>query len=260
MDTLYALGLDSLKALVLMTAAAGLVLLLRGRAARVRAVVWASALTGSLLIPMMAPVLPVWSLPLPVVLTRFAPEIAPTAPSRQPVPTLITIEERHSSHRSPVIEPTAASHLASWPTWLIAIWAVGSGVLLARQGVGLWRMVRAVRASRPVTDPAWLDLLVRTRARVRCRRRVRLVVSAAVEVPATVGVIRPAVVIPAHSDTWLYDRREAVLLHELVHVSRLDCRMRAHGRHRSHGQGDLLVQPTGVVGGATTRPGAGARM
>ena len=43
-----------------------------------------------------------------------------------------------------------------------------------------------------------------------------------VEIPATVGVFRPAILLPVRAATWLDDRRQAVLLHELVHVARFD--------------------------------------
>jgi beta-lactamase regulating signal transducer with metallopeptidase domain/predicted nucleic acid-binding Zn-ribbon protein len=127
-------------------------------------------------------------------------------------------------------QPSAGPRLPGWPTWLLAIWAAGSATLLTRLGVGLWRMAGIVRRARPINDPTWLDLLHEASQRVGCRRQLRLLVAADVEMPATVGVLFPAVVLPLHADTWLLDRRRAVLLHELVHVSRLDWPVRVVAR------------------------------
>jgi len=51
-----------------------------------------------------------------------------------------------------------------------------------------------------------------------------------VEVPATVGLFRPVIVIPLHAEAWIWDRRKAVLLHELIHIARLDWPMRMVAR------------------------------
>ena len=83
MDPTLILIIDSAKALVLLTAAATLAHALRGRPARIRAVVWGTALVGALLIPAVAPVLPAWSLPLPLTLSG-----AGAAPDPQPQPTV----------------------------------------------------------------------------------------------------------------------------------------------------------------------------
>ena len=68
MDPVLSLALGSLKALLLLIAAGGVSVALRGRPARLRAVVWGTALAGSLLIPIAATLLPAWSLPLPFAL------------------------------------------------------------------------------------------------------------------------------------------------------------------------------------------------
>ncbi len=61
-------------------------------------------------------------------------------------------------------------------------------------------------------------------------RAVRMVISHQVEIPATVGVVRPTVILPQAAGSWSWERREAVLLHELVHVSRLDWPLRLVAR------------------------------
>src|SRR5207244_8388430 len=53
-------------------------------------------------------------------------------------------------------------------------------------------------------------------------RPVTLLVSAAVRVPATWGVRRPVVALPAAAVHWSAERLRLVLLHELLHVRRRD--------------------------------------
>ena len=223
MDAALPLALGSIKALLLLAAAAVAALALRGRPARVRAVVWSTALAGSLLIPVVAPLMPPLSVPVPEAVARLTAEPDETA--------TIAVNVIDSVRKPAIgalqiarIEATTAStsRTPDWRLWMVAAWAVGAALLLARLGTGLWRVNRLIRGARPVTDPRWLRLAEQACERVNCRRRIRLLMSPAVEVPATVGLLRPAIVLPLRAATWLDDRRRAVLLHEVIHVARLD--------------------------------------
>ncbi len=72
MDILTLFGLGSLKALLMLVIASGVAFALKGRSARLRAVIWGTALVGSLLIPLAAMVVP----SLPVVLPIEIPQIS----------------------------------------------------------------------------------------------------------------------------------------------------------------------------------------
>ena len=74
--SLTALVLGSFKALLLLAIAAAVTALLQRGPARLRVVVWATALAGSLLIPTVTPLLPRLELP---VLPRIAAAIQPLA-------------------------------------------------------------------------------------------------------------------------------------------------------------------------------------
>jgi beta-lactamase regulating signal transducer with metallopeptidase domain/predicted nucleic acid-binding Zn-ribbon protein len=225
METIIPFAVGSIKALLLLVVASGAALALNRRPARLRAVVWSIALAGSLAIPLIAPLLPTWSVPMPAALARF---MIPKVPVQKPLRT--NVSSFISQHQlTPVnISQHASTHLTvrntpvPWQNWVLAIWILGASALIIRLGFGLWRVSVAVRRAHPVTDPHWLRHLDRALAQVPCRRTVRLLVSDRIEIPATVGLFRPAVLLPLRADTWLDDRRRAVLLHELVHVARFD--------------------------------------
>jgi len=223
-----ALILGSLKALLLLAIAAAGAAMLHSGPARLRVVVWATALAGTLLIPAAAPVLPRLELP---VLPRLE-AVFPTAtmPSVDRVLNTTTVTHPGAAlpadgglTREPVV--SRGPHF-DWMSLMLAAWAAGAGIALSRLGIALWRTRRLIRRAAQVADPGWLADLARAQRRVGLRRPVRMVTTPEIEVPATVGIGRPTILLPATADTWPRERREAVLLHELVHVSRLDWLLR----------------------------------
>ena len=233
MNIIAIFGLGSLKVLLMLLIAAGVALALRGRPARLRAVIWGTALIGSLLIPLAATVVPA----LPVVVPVEIPRLSSTDPGLSPV------DEIRSAHRDRSMttavagdirqfqqKPAEGWRIPSLDTLLVAIWAGIAMVFLGHQVSGLWRMVGIIRRARPVTDETVLDLAADVRAQIGCRRRVRLVTSSELDIPAVCGIFRPVVILPIHSRTWLEDRLTAVIQHELIHLIRLDWPIRMAAR------------------------------
>lgn len=220
---MISLAMGSVKVLLLLVAAAGITAVSRGLPARVRVAVWCTALAGSLLIPLVEPILPPLGIPVPVNL--------PTATSASPAETAAGSDpSSFAANRTPVRRQAVphpessmthqySSHLGD-ALWIL--WIAGVTVLAARLCVGIWFMRRAVRNARTITEYHWIRDLRHLRCTVKCRRPVRLVMSDVVEIPATVGLWRPTIIVPAIAKTWPSERREAVLLHELIHVARMD--------------------------------------
>ena len=233
MNAIAVFGLGSLKVLLMLLIAGGIALALRGRPARLRAVILGTALVGSLLIPLAAMVVPA----LPVVLPVEIPQLSSENPHLSPV------AEIHSEHRDRLMTTTVAADASRLPQtpvegWnipsienvVLTIWAALALVFFVHQLSGLWRMAGIIRRARPITDEAIRNLAADVSAQVGCRRRIRLVTSSELDIPAVFGIFRPIVVLPIHSRTWLEDRLTAVLQHELIHVIRLDWPVRIAAR------------------------------
>ena len=112
---------------------------------------------------------------------------------------------------------------SSWALYVFLVWALLASLGLARVALGLARLCKLRRSCRRV-DPASLSpLLCDTLQGHRIGRTVELCVSDQIQSAAAVGLIKPAVVIPA----WLLRELSAVdlnqiLLHELAHLRRWD--------------------------------------
>ncbi len=131
---------------------------------------------------------------------------------------------------SSLTETTAISAPVSLRTFfenhldgLVLGWLAGVGLLAARL-LGGWALVQrwARRGARPVS-PAWQASLDQMRQSLGLRRAVALLESARVSVPMTVGWLKPVVLLPIGLLSGLSPRQvEAILAHELAHVSRHD--------------------------------------
>jgi len=234
MTSLVAIALLSLKACLLLAAAGGLTLVLRRRPARLRAVVWATALVGAALIPALGALVPVLPIPLPVAVpaltgsTTQTPDTLPGVSASESEPILGEGRTQALATTGSTADP--GGRWRGVERAALVIWAVGALLLLARQALGLVSMRRIVRRARPISDPGWRTQLAVAAEQVGCRRGVGLVTTSELDVPAVFGVLRPVVILPGHADAWLDDRRAAVLQHELIHVVRLDWPVRVASR------------------------------
>jgi hypothetical protein len=81
-----------------------------------------------------------------------------------------------------------------------------------------------VRSARPA-PAAWQLEVNALCERLRIRREVRLVIIDRHSSPLAAGVVRAVILLPQAAAAWSDDRRRAVLLHELAHIKRHDCRV-----------------------------------
>jgi len=227
---------------------------LRGAAAVTRHVLWTATFVLLLGLPIGMAWLPAWELPLlpvsgddatPVVVGAALPgsgtgggaaagratvvpgegTVAPGLNARSAGPGaagrgVAGASSRAGSPADPSTSP-ASGDPGGIPLALL-LWAIGSAAAMASVTVGTLRFRALVRDAEPVRDPVWLRQLGRLRLRLGIDAEVRLLRSTAAHTPMTGGWHRPVVVLPGSSTTWTPERREVVLLHELVHVRRHD--------------------------------------
>jgi Zn-dependent protease with chaperone function len=111
----------------------------------------------------------------------------------------------------------------SWAVDIFGIWAVFASVGLAKVALSFWQL-RRLRYDCRVLEPSSLDPLLRnTLNEFGSSRRVAIVTSDRVRVPAALGFVKPAIVLPGWALRELSPvELNAVLLHELAHLRRWD--------------------------------------
>ncbi len=93
---------------------------------------------------------------------------------------------------------------------------------LFRFAVGLILSARLERGARSVCDPRAAALVSSCARRAGIKRGRRLAESELLSVPVTLGVMRPAILLPSGWRDWDEGELDAVIAHEISHVARRD--------------------------------------
>jgi HEAT repeat protein/beta-lactamase regulating signal transducer with metallopeptidase domain len=221
-----------LKATILLVLVAVAAWLLRRRSAELRHLVWTLAIAGLIALPLLTAVVP-FSLPVlptPRVLSPavddqrdFSSPPPTTQPQRadadSPAPVLLASEETASERATAT--PRAAFDLGRA---LIAAWLLGAVALLARFVVGILIVHGIARRATPVSDDSDRSMR-RALTQLGITSSVQLRRSDEVAMPFACGLFAPVIVLPSSSTEWSTERRDAVLMHEVAHISRGDLAM-----------------------------------
>lgn len=105
------------------------------------------------------------------------------------------------------------------PMLLLAVWGVVASLLLGWLALDLGFLWWHIRRS---TVPLQQHRVTGLARRVGIHRPVRALRSDALDIPCTWGVVRPVILLPRRAMTWTPEQLDAVILHELGHVRRLD--------------------------------------
>jgi TonB family protein len=214
--TIWPIALSvAIKSSAVLAVAWALALLLRGRSAASRHVVWTACAAALIALPLLSIALPALRVPLasailpgdPGLVFRTVATTAPTAP---------IVDGTARLHAAPVAPPIAAPR--DWRTAVLFLWAAGAAVMWMQMLAAGWVLRRTRRAApqHPATRQAALA------AHALGIESPVDVVETADGMPMTFGILHPTIFLPAAAANWSESRRRIVLLHELAHVSRGD--------------------------------------
>jgi beta-lactamase regulating signal transducer with metallopeptidase domain len=194
--------ISAAKAALLVAAALALVGLARRASAAMRHAVLFAAMAGALLLPLLAATLPAFS---PVSLPSRPAFHRPAPQHLSDVSIALVLVRSDAVSQLPVRpgERGAASRRRA----ILAVWLLGTAVML-------YRIVRRVSAARRTLSRAMIP--------GSFGPGVRVVESAEIDEPLTVGFVRPAILLPMGS-AFERETFRWVIAHELRHIERRDC-------------------------------------
>jgi beta-lactamase regulating signal transducer with metallopeptidase domain len=135
-------------------------------------------------------------------------------PSFQAVPSLV----EHGDGALPASRPRTA-----WAVWLVVAWVAGASLMLVRMILSVAGIRRLRREAQSVADSRILAIVDQLRARLGIARKVGVLVVQQLRSPAVLGIVSPALVLPAALATGMDAAcLEAILAHELAHIRRYD--------------------------------------
>ena len=189
---------------------------------------WSIVVTGLLGLPLLSAVLPTWEVALPVSRSlSVEPANGDVDPSPRAPDSIVrsSAVDSPSASAAPATDapPVQEKPSMSWPTALVVLYAWGALVLLTYLAAEQLSVRRLAMQATEIVDDGWRQMLDECRRSLRIEHPVRLLRSRQHTMPMVFGLRSPAILLPAIADTWDDDRRRAVVLHELAHVSRRDC-------------------------------------
>jgi TonB family protein len=193
----------ALKATILLAAGSMAGAALRRAPAAVRHLLWTLTAAALLLLPALELLLPAWQVrALPAIVTnlRFT---AGARASAETGTAALAPAGPVAARRGGAPAGTGKSRV----DWIVLVWAVGAAAALARLLVGIAASLHLRRKAEPLGEAGGVAVLRSPRATM----------------PMTVGIFRPAILLPSDAAGWTDERRRIVLAHELAHVRRRDC-------------------------------------
>ena len=206
----------AVKATVVLGLAWFTAVLLRGRSAAARHLVWTVAAVAVLALPLLTIGLPVLRLPA---MTGLLLPSTPMFTSGNSTAGLAAVPGATVDNKSALVPVKALPGRVDWRIWLMALWALGSAAAFARMLAACTAIRTIRRSARPWSDGGISTALSRE---LGIEHPVDVLETLSGNMPMTFGVLRPFILIPANAAGWTAERRRIVLLHELAHVRRGD--------------------------------------
>jgi len=124
----------------------------------------------------------------------------------------------HSPAEAALALPARSKPVDLWNV-AVAIYVLVAFAMFIRLALGYRKIRRLRRTGRTIASPVWEEVLALHRSRWRIPV---LLESEEVQVPLTIGLLCPAVILPADWKDWDDWKMRAVLLHEIAHIRRKD--------------------------------------
>lgn len=233
---------------------------LRRSSAAVRHSVWSIALIGLLILPFASTVLPSWTIAVLPSANQHAVNSAATTGGQGTAAELMnpdalsamkatnsdaTSDNAPKTTTSILAEQSASTSAltnrdegavtdavaAGWISrFVVFVWLTGTGLFLTSVVIS-WKQAASLRRiSRPITEGPFYEKAMTMSRRLGIRRRINTRRHPESIVPLTLGIVTPAILLPAESDDWNDSLQDGVLLHELAHVRRNDLLWQLVGR------------------------------
>ena len=217
-------------------------LMLRVRESSTRLFTWKAVLYGALAMPLLSWMLPGLQVQIPAALQeQIIGARAPNPAAAEMVNNRTAAQTSIHGHATQVVQigttsraklgPTSlpsasetATNRAPIPWGRIAVWTYLSFafLLLARLLVGTILTLRLVASCSRISDAQVAERMASTARAYGLRRTPRVLESDRVTVPITCGTLNPTVLLPLSWRRWSDQKLEAVIAHEMSHVSRGD--------------------------------------
>ncbi len=245
-NSLVELLVDSAIRAVIFAAVAGIgIALFRVKSTSLRLFTWTGVLYGALAIPLLASLLPGLPVPMPSFVLPEVARLAPTvSPKSRPAETTlipstnVSVRVEATNSQAPSASEVSGLSLTNLPgnstanaserkrktsiSWLAIVgevYVVIALFLLVRLCLGLLLRKRLVSRSRTIQDARVERSLA---SHLSSRINVRILESDFVAIPVTAGTMRPNILLPASWRDWDDAKLDAVIAHELSHVTRRD--------------------------------------
>jgi len=243
----------TLKATLVLLAAAAAAHASRRSPAATSHLVWTRGLAVLLLMPILALALPAWSPPwaaewAPEYLVAGRPGPSPESMLRLPSGAvdsgvLELLLHSDSGERGDALSKVQATGISVGPTaplgslgtdgvahealldltpWVLGAWVMGAALMVAWLAIGFLRRARLSRRATVLDTGPIIDASAAAAEALGLRRSIRVLLGESRFVPMTWGVVRPVLYLPAAARGWRAPRLRAVLMHELAHVKRHD--------------------------------------
>lgn len=190
MNAIYFLTEWAIRSSLLIGIAAMALWVLQVKDSSIRLAAWTAVLAGSLLIPAM-------TASLPVVSVRVI-ETIPAAPTADAIGHVVGHATLVASTRN-----IPQSNPFDWKTTAFILYAAIALTMLLRLSIGLLGSLRLLRRSQATE-----------RENIRESERIAA--------PVTLGILRPAIILPPDWREWQSAKLDAVLAHERSHIERRD--------------------------------------